>query len=140
MANAIYRKFLEYLLDAVVNGTGGDLAAMDVRAILIDSADYTFSQSHDFLDDVPAGARVAVTGTLAVASVTNGTLDVADGVWTAVTGDQSEAVLFYDHNGGADSARRLMCFFDSSITGAPVTPSGGNINLIINASGVFALG
>jgi hypothetical protein len=41
--------------------------------------------------------------------------------------------------GGSDAARGLICFFDTGVSGLPITPNGGNINVTVNASGVFTL-
>lgn len=122
--SAVYDKTKEAFL-------GGDLAldTADLRAILIDTADYTFSAAHDFLDDVPGAARVAVSATLTGVSITNGVFDAADVTLTSVTGDPSEAVIIYDHTGAADTARRLVAYIDSFSAGMPVTPNGGNITV-----------
>jgi hypothetical protein len=51
-------------------------------------------------------------------------------------------MLLYNHDGagaGADAARQLVSFYDTGMTGMPVDPSGGNINVTVNASGWFAL-
>lgn len=132
MANAIYPKFKEALLKGDV-----DLDTADVRAILIDATDYTYSSAHDFLDDVAAGARVATTATLTGVSTTDGTLDFGNSTFASATGDESEALIFYIHDGGADSARRLICYIDTGVTGLPVTPNGADITLTIN--NVFTL-
>lgn len=132
MASAIYPKFKETLLSG-----GVDLTAADVRAILVDTADYTYNSAHDFLDDVPSGARVATSSALASKTVTNGVFDAADKTLTAVTGDQSEAIILYVHT-GTESTSRLICYIDSG-TNLPVTPNGGDINVQWNASGIFSL-
>lgn len=119
-----------------------DLNTADVRAVCVDAADYTFSETHDFLDDIAGGARVGVSGTLSGVSVAISSGEVrvdADDVEIAtVSGDQFEAVVVYIHDGGADSARRLVCYIDSG-TGLPFTPSGGNIIIRWNASGIAYL-
>ena len=38
-----------------------------------------------------------------------------------------------------DSARRLIAFYDTGVTGLPVTPNGGTINCTIHSSGWWAL-
>lgn len=138
MANAFYSSYRTLL-----GGAGLDLTTADLRVVLVDLADYTYSAAHDFLDDVIAGARVAVSGTLGsvtFGSVAAGVLDAANVTLSAVTGDQSEALILYAHDGGADSARRLICYLDTGITGIPVTPNGGDITITWNASGIFSLG
>lgn len=135
MANAIYPAFKQACLDGLSPG----LDTADVRAILVDGADYTYSAAHDFLDDVAAGARVAVSATLTSPTIASGVFDTADFSWTAVSGDPSEIVILYIHDGGADNARRLIAYFDTGLTGIPITPNGADINFTVNASGWFAL-
>lgn len=135
MANAIYPKYKEALL-------GGDsniaLDTGNVKAVLVDLADYTYSSAHDFLDDIPAGARVATSGNMGTKTITNGVFDCADFAFSSVTGDESEAIIFYIDT-GSESTSRLVAFFDTGVTGLPATPNGGDINIAINGSGVFAL-
>ena len=136
MANAIYPKYREALLDGSSNI---DLNDGDVRVILVDTTDYTYSSAHDFLDDVPSGARVATSGALTNTTVTNGTFDADDVTFSSVTGDQSEALIIYIHT-GSEATSRLVAYIDTGVTGLPVTPNGGNISLAWNASGIFTLG
>ena len=133
----MYNPFKDQLLS---NATAIDMDADVIKATLIDSADYTFSAAHDEYSggstDVPTAAKVAESGTLTSPTTTNGTFDTADFTWTAVSGDQSEAIILWDDTVTND---RLIAFYDTSITGMPVTPNGGNINVTVNASGWFAL-
>ena len=135
MANTAYNTFLQDLLNKVF-----DLDTDTIKASLIDSADYTFSAAHDEYSggatDVPAGAKVAESSGLTSPTITNGVFDTADFSWTAVTGDQSEAIILWDDTLTND---RLMIFYDAGMTGMPVTPNGGNINVTIHSSGWFAL-
>lgn len=129
MASALYPEFKEQLLTA-----GLDLESDDVRAILVDTADYTYSSAHDFLDDVAAGARVAVSSALTSKTIANGTFDAADVTWSSVTGDPCEAIILYKHT-GTESTSNLIVYID----GISVTPNGGDITSAWNASGIFAL-
>lgn len=122
MTNQLYAAFKQ----AAYDGTGINLNTADVRAILVDAADYTFSAAHDFLDDVPAGARVA-TAALSSESWASATFDAGDVTLLAVTGDPSEVVILYIHT-GTESTSRLICYIDTA-TGLPVTPNGGNITI-----------
>ena len=134
MPNGLYAAGRQRFLSADLDWDG-----QDVRVILVDSADYTQNLStHDFLDDVTAGGRVAVSGALTSKTVTGGTADAADVTWTTVTGDQSEQVVCYQHT-GTDSTSALVFGMDTFASGMPVTPNGGNINLTWNASGIFVL-
>jgi hypothetical protein len=135
MANALYNTFKEGLLDKLF-----DLNSDTIKATLIDSADYTFSAAHDEYSggstDVATAAKVAESGALGSPTITNGTFDTADFTWTAVSGDVSEAIILWDDTLTND---RLIAFYDTTITGMPVTPNGGNINVTVNASGWFSL-
>lgn len=135
MANAIYPIYKQALMDDLANI---DLNDGDVRVILVDLADYTYSAAHDFLDDVPAGARVAVTTALQNTVVTNGLFDADDISFSLVTGDVSEALIIYIHT-GTEGTSRLVAFLDTGITGIPVTPNGADIDIVWNASGIFQL-
>lgn len=115
-----------------------DLNTDDMRATLIDLADYTYSSAHNAYDDVPAAARVAESGALGWLSVSPN-FDTNDFSWTSVTGDPCEAVILYNYTGGADSARLLCAYYDTGMTGIPVTPNGANINFTVSASGWFSL-
>lgn len=138
MANALYNPFKQQLL---TNATVIDMDGDTIKASLIDAADYTFSAAHDEYSgasrDVAAGAIVAESGALGSATVSSsGAFDTADFTWTAVSGDQSEDVILWDDTVTND---RLVAFYDTSITGMPVTPNGGDINVTVNASGWFSL-
>lgn len=137
MANALYNPFKQQLLD---NTTAIDMDGDVIKATLIDSADYTFSAAHDEYSggstDVAAAAKVAESSALTSPTCSNGTFDTADFTWSTVTGDQSEAIILWDDTVTND---RLVAFYDTSITGMPVTPNGGNINVTVNASGWFSL-
>jgi len=135
MANAAYTSFKE--------GRWGGASYFDVtteaiQCALVDLADYTFSAAHDFFDDVNvAGAVEAATLSSALSSktFTGGVFDAANGTWSAVSGDQCEAVVIYRYT-GVDATSNLMFFLDTGVTGLPVTPNGADINLNFNASGI----
>jgi hypothetical protein len=122
MSNVLYPKFKERLLSGAI-----DLTTADIKLVLVDSADYTYSASHEYLSDVPGGARVATSSNFASKTVTNGVFDAADVVLTAVTGDVSEALVIYKDTGVAGSSP-LIAFIDTA-TGLPATPSGSDITV-----------
>jgi len=133
MANALYPSFKQLLLGGDI-----DLAAHDIRAILLDLADYTYSSAHDNLDDVAAGSRVDVSAALGSKTITGGVFDSADTSFAGATGDQSEGVILYKHT-GTESTSSLIAFYDTGVTGLPVTPNTGDIAVAVHASGWFAL-
>lgn len=120
--SALYGKAREAFL-------GGDIAwdADDVRCILIDVADYTVNIDVDtFLTSVPAGARVAVSGTLQSPSITLGVANADDIVVAGVTGDGTEAIVVYAHT-GVDSTSKLIAYIDNA--GVTLTPNGGDVTI-----------
>ena len=135
MASAVYPKAKEQLLQAGIN-----LSSADVKTVLVDTADYTYSASHEFLSDVPSGARVATSGNLGSKTFTSGVFDAADATFTAATGDQSEALIIYVDTGNA-STSRLVAYIDTASSGLPVTPNGGDITVSWDngANKIFAL-
>ncbi|TXL71200.1 hypothetical protein FHP25_31315 [Vineibacter terrae] len=136
MANAIYPKFKEAVLKGAANV---DLTTGTIKVALVDLADYTYNAAHDFLDDVPVGARVAV-GTITNPTVLNNIFDGDDVVLSLVTGDPSEALVIYKDT-GVEATSRLVAFLDTGVTGLPVTPNGGNITIAWDngANKIFAL-
>jgi hypothetical protein len=125
MANVLYDKGREGFLDGSI-----DWDTDDIRVILVDGADYTFSAAHDFLDDVAAGGRVAVSSAFSSKTVTSGIADSADVTLSAVTGDPCEMLVIYKHT-GSDATSRLIAKIDTVQGGGAlsVTPNGGDITI-----------
>lgn len=122
-----YASYLQAQLEGAADRV--NILTDDIRLILIDVADYTVNlATHDFLDDIPAAARVKVSGSLAGKSSTGGVFNHTAAVLTAVTGDPSEAVIYYKHT-GVESTSRLMVYVDAASSGLPVTPNGGDITI-----------
>lgn len=134
MANAVYPIYDQ----EVIQGTANTSLGGDVKVILVDLADYTYNAAHDFLADIAGAAIVATSGNLASKTFTNGLFDAADITFSAVTGDPCEALIIYIDTGSAATSR-LVAYFDTSITGMPVTPNGGDISVTWSVSGIFSL-
>lgn len=135
MANAIYPRYKQALIEG---GSNISLSSGNVKVICVDAADYTYSATHDFLDDVPSLARVATSANLTSKTTTDGVFDAADVTLSGVTGDQFEALIFFIDT-GVESTSRLVAYIDTGWTGLPATPNGGDITLQFNASGILAL-
>lgn len=132
MANAIYPAFKATMWQASYN-----LSSATVPTDLIDTGTYTYSSSHDFYNDV--SGSVHTSSGLASKTFTNGTFDAADITHSSVTGNSVEAIIIWVDTAGASSTDPLVIYLDTSITGAPVTPNGGDIVIQWNASGICAL-
>lgn len=133
MANAIYPKYKEALLDGA---SDIDLNDGTVKVALVDTGTYTYSSAHDFYNDV--SGVVGTPQTIANTTVTNGTLDGDNVTFTAVSGNTVEALIIYIDTGNSATSR-LVAYIDTSVTGLPVTPNGGDITITWNASGIFTL-
>jgi hypothetical protein len=135
MANALYALAKQKFLSGAL-----DLTSADIKLVLVDTADYTVNlTTHEFLSDVPSGARVATSSNFAGKSVTLGVFDATDVVLSAVTGDVSEALVIYKDTGVAGTSP-LIAYIDTA-TGLPATPNGTDITISWSsgASKIFAL-
>jgi len=142
MANAMYDIYKTALLSA---STSVSLTVNDATdgpfCSLSDTGVTAFSQTHDFYNDV-SGANVGTEQRIVnptVGTVAQGVFDGDNLTYTAVSGATVEALIIYRHNSGANTTWRLVVFIDTSVTGLPVTPNGGDITITWNASGIFKL-
>jgi hypothetical protein len=138
MANAIYPKFKEALLGASANSALTGTGTTGLYAALIDTGVYTYDATDEFYSDI-ASAVVGTPVEIGSVTLTNGVVDGDDVALTAVTGSSVEAIGLYRKNSGANTTWRLVAYIDTSVTGLPVTPNGGDIDIAWNASGIFSL-
>ena len=134
MANALYPKWKEQLLQFTANN---DLDGQTVKVALVDTGTYTYSSAHQFYSSV-SSAVIGTPQTIGSKTYTDGVFDGADVTFTAVTGNSVEALVIYIDTGSAATSP-LIAYIDTSVTGLPVTPNGGDISITWNASGIFAL-
>lgn len=134
MANALFASGKQGFLTGAIDWTSDD-----IRCILVDTNDYTVNLStHDNLDDVTAGARVATSSAMTCTAAA-GVADASDVTFSSVTGDVSEALIIYKHT-GTESTSTLIAYIDTA-TGLPVTPNGGDITVTWDsgANKIFSL-
>ena len=134
MANALYPKWKEQLLQFTANN---NLSSGTVKVALVDTGTYTYSASDQFYSAV-SSAVVGTPQTIGSKTFTNGVLDGSDVTFSSVTGASVEALVIYIDTGTAATSP-LVAYIDSSVTGLPVTPNGGDITISWSASGIFAL-
>jgi len=140
MANKVYPRFRAACLQAGIN-----MLTDSIKAVLVDTGGYTYSDTHQFLTSIPASARIA-TATLTGKTVSNtAVFDAADTVFTAVaagtgTATAVEAVALYRDTGTVGTSE-LIAFFDAKADDSPisVTTNGGDVTVEWNASGIFTL-
>ncbi len=136
MANAIYSKYKEACMKGSANI---DIDTGTVKAALVDTGTYTFSDTHEFLSSLSGVVGTAQT----IANTTVGVVAAAvfdgDNVnYTAVSGASAEAIVIYIDT-GSPATSRLVAYIDTGATGLPVTPNSGDIAITWNASGIFKL-
>lgn len=108
---------------------------------LIDGADYTYDAGHDSYSDtpggdVPAAAKVAVSAALGTPTIALGVFDSDNFTFPAATGDPCEILILFNDT---HATKGLLAYYDTGVTGFPVTPNGGDINGTVNGSGWFSL-
>ena len=124
MANALYDKGREGFLRGEISWN-----ADTIKIALIDTGVYTVDlATHDALDDVPVGARLAISPALSSKDTTDGVADAADVTFSLVpVGGDAEAIVIYKE-GASEAASPLIAYIDTAI-GLPVTPNGGDITV-----------
>lgn len=128
LGNALYDKARNGFLRGDINWkSGGDT----FRVYLVDiqgGTGYTRDLAADeFLSAIPALALISFIA-LTPADPVAGVADAADVTFLAVSGAQSEALVIVKWvTAAADSP--LIAYIDTA-TGLPVTPNGGDINVV----------
>jgi len=134
MANALYDKGREGILDGTIDMTG------DVRVCLVASAYALDIANHDFMADISTNdnGRSAALGSK---TYTAGVFDAADTSLTATSAVACEALVLFLHT-GTDATARLIAYIDTPTSGLPFTPSAGqtvNITWDGGANKIFKL-
>lgn len=138
MANAIYPLYKEALLAASTNvSLDQDTTTDGPFVALVDTGTYTYSSAHQFYSSL--SGIVGTDQRITAPTVTTGTFDGGDVTFSSVSGSTVEALVIYRKNSGANTTWRLVAYIDTSVTGLPVTPNGGDITITWNASGIFTL-
>ena len=108
-----------------------DLLTAEIRAALIDDADWTAVMATDIdRDDIGAGAEESnLAAGLGTKANVGGQFDAADDTFTAVSGDPVESTLIYEHDATPGLAE-LICILDN---GGSTTPNGNDINVVWDA-------
>ena len=123
MSNELYAKARQKFLE-------GALAwlTQDFKAVLVDAALYTPNlTNHEFLSDIPIGARVATSANLTSKTSTNGIADAADVSYVGLTGATVEYIAIYRDTGVAGTSP-LVALIDTA-AGLPFTPTGTTVTV-----------
>lgn len=123
MANVLYSKGRQKFLEGSIHWLTDT-----IKVCFIDTANYTFSDTHEFLSDVIGSPdpRVGTDQTLATKTSTSGVADAADAVFPSVTGASVEAMIIYKDSDASpqdEASCPLIAYLDSA-AGLPFTPAG----------------
>jgi hypothetical protein len=129
MANQLYAQGAAHILGKT---TKVDLVLDAVKALFYNS---TFNNANEFVSDLTVANIVARSGALGGKTVTNGTFDANDITFAAVTGAAFTHVLLYKDSGAGDTTSPLLANFDIP----SFTPTGADITVVWNTSGLFSI-
>jgi hypothetical protein len=129
MASQLFPKGAGHLLGAT---TKVDLVADNIKILFYSGA---ITTTWEFVGDLTGASIVARSGNLASKTTTNGVFDANDITVTAVSGSAFTHVILYDDTPATDAGKQLVAVFDV----ASFTPTGGDISVIWNASGLFSI-
>jgi hypothetical protein len=123
MANALYHKGRQKFLAGNL-----DWDADNIKVALVDVGDYAVNLvTHEFLSAVGWTAIEASCANLGTKTTLSGIADAGDITFSAVTGDQCEALIIFKDTGNINTSPLIA--YISAATGLPVTPNGGDINV-----------
>lgn len=121
MANAFYSQGMKHFAfgDIVWKNSGGST----IKALLIDTADETFSAADEFHSNITAAGIEETSGAMTLTDAADdGILDASDVTFTATTGDACEAIIVYKDT-GVSGTSPLLFWWDTA-SGLPVTLGG----------------
>lgn len=128
MASQLYPKGAAHILGSA---TKVDLVADNIKLLFYAG---TLVTTREFVSDLTGASIIARSGNLAGKTVTNGVFDANDITVTAVSGSAFSIVTVYKDT-GVDSSSVLVASYDIST----FTPSGGDVSVVFNASGLFSI-
>lgn len=124
MANALYGKGRQAFLDGDI-----DWAADTIQAILVDTGAYSVAiDTHEFLSDIPGGARIGSPQTLTSKTSTLGVADAANISFTSLVGAPSIEALVIFKSTGTEGTSRLIVYIDTA-TGLPVASGATQVDV-----------
>ena len=141
MSNNLYPIWKKALLDDSLGGNANlnETGAEGTFALLIDTGVYTYSDAHDFFNDLSGVVGTATGEEITSPTTTGGVFDGANVTFTAVSGNTVEAIVIYRKNAGANTTHYLVAYIDNGVTGLPVLPNGGDITVTWAGGGIFEL-
>lgn len=110
---------------AMLTNGGINFVSDNIKAALIDTGTYTYSDSHQFWSSVPGGSVVGTPLALQNKTVTAGVFDADDVLYGSLTGASIEAVILYKDTGTAATSP-LLAYLD----GISILPQGNDLVVV----------
>ena len=117
MANQRYLRANQAFLEGEIAWTTDP-----IHVLLVSTTAYTFSKYHAWLADIPASARIAMSGTLENRTATNGIADADDILVTGLDSQAFHAFVLVKSTGN-EATSALISFNDKGL-GIPMSPNG----------------
>lgn len=138
MANALYDLARQSFLS---QSPSIDMDTDTIKLHLIDTgAPYTVNlATHQYMNTntVAAAAKIGAAQTLGTKTVTAGVFDAADSLFPTISGASIEALIGWKDGGGGgtgvSSTTDPLIWYVDTATGLPVTPNGGDINVVYDS-------
>ncbi len=122
MASALYDKGRNAFLKGDV-----DVLVDTIKIALLATTHTPDLANDDFWDDVSAD-QIGTSVTLGTKDATDGIFDAADATFATVTGAECSYIAIYKDT-GTPATSALIALLDTDVTGLPVTPNGGDIEV-----------
>lgn len=94
----------------------------------------SYNSAHEFVSDLTGASIIARSGALTGVTTALGVLDANNLTITSVSGAAFTHVILYKDT-GSDATSLLVTNFDVAL----FTPNGSDVNVVFNASGLFAI-
>ena len=122
MASALYNKGRQAFLEGEI-----DWADDTIMIALLASTHTPDLVNDDNWDDISAD-QIGTDVTLGTKSVVDGVADAANATFPTVTGAEVSYIAIRKDT-GTPSTSQLIALLDTDVTGLPVTPNGGDIEV-----------
>jgi hypothetical protein len=139
VANTFFTPFLNGLLS---QAAPIDFDTDNIVLALVDNAgaDGAPSAAMDFWDDLDGSIVDSLSsnlGTKTIGTLAVGVFDAADmaPAFTTVSGATVESLVMLKTT-GTPSTSPMICWWDTT-TGLPLTPNGGDVNVVFHGSGII---
>lgn len=111
----------------------------DIKAVLLAGSYTPNFTTNEYLSDISAPARIAVSDSLTAKTTTNGWASSGNIVWESASNGTAVAMGFFKDTGDA-STSPLLAYLNENITNFPLDTNGAKVTFIPDpGTGLFRL-